>query len=288
MAGVAITRMEMSASELRAAAKAAQTPAVVRRILALALVLEGEDRETAAQTCGMDRQTLRDWVHRYNSDGVAGLANRKGAGRPPKLNAEQKEAFKQLVEKGPDRAEDRWCAGAASTSSAGSRRSSMSKCMSARSASSSTPWAIVACRCARSIPKSDLKPRRLLKKLRPTCRRKPPRGRQVQTPRNLVSGRSSRRPAGNADARLGQMRGPARARRATSAMNGPISSAPSAPPGSATAALVLPNANAEAMSLHLAEIAKQVAAGAHAILILDGAGYHQSLSPQHSDQHLAC
>ncbi len=107
MAGVAITRMELSASELRAAARAAKTPAVVRRILALALVLEGEDRGTAAKACGMDRQTLRDWVHRYNSDGVAGLANRKGAGRPPKLNAEQKEAFKQLVEKGPDRAEDK-------------------------------------------------------------------------------------------------------------------------------------------------------------------------------------
>ena len=100
MAGVAITRMELSASELRAAAKAAKTPAVVRRILALALVLEGEDRGTAAKTCGMDRQTLRDWVHRYNSDGVAGLANRKGAGRPPKLNAEQKEALKQLFERG--------------------------------------------------------------------------------------------------------------------------------------------------------------------------------------------
>lgn len=107
MAGVVITRMDLSAGELRAAAKAAKTPAVVRRILALALVLEGEDRGTAAKTCGMDRQTLRDWVHRYNSDGVAGLANRRGAGRPPKLNAEQKEAFKQLVEKGPDRAEDK-------------------------------------------------------------------------------------------------------------------------------------------------------------------------------------
>src|SRR5271168_2168662 len=107
MAGVAITRMELSASELRAVGKTAKTPAVVRRILALALVLEGEDRGTAAKTCGMDRQTLRDWVHRYNSDGVAGLANRKGVGRPPKLNAEQKEAFKQLVEKGPDRAEDK-------------------------------------------------------------------------------------------------------------------------------------------------------------------------------------
>ena len=88
-------------------AKAAKTPAVVRRILALALVLEGEDRGTAAKTCGMDRQTLRDWVHRYNRDGVAGLANRKGSGRRPKLNAEPREAFKQLVEKGPDWAEDK-------------------------------------------------------------------------------------------------------------------------------------------------------------------------------------
>ena len=107
MAGVAITRTELGASELRAEGKRAKTPAVVRRILALALVLEGVDRDTAAKTCGMDRQTLRDWVHRYNSDGLAGLANRKSKGRPPKLNAEQKEAFKQLVETGPDRAKDK-------------------------------------------------------------------------------------------------------------------------------------------------------------------------------------
>ena len=45
-------------------------------MLALALVLEGSDRTTAANTCGMDRQTLRDWVHRYNQEGLAGLRNR--------------------------------------------------------------------------------------------------------------------------------------------------------------------------------------------------------------------
>lgn len=43
----------------------------------------------------------------------------------------------------------------------------------------------------------------------------------------------------------------------------------------ATAALVLPNANAEAMNLHLEEISHQVAANAHAAIILDGAGYHK-------------
>ncbi|PJN92405.1 hypothetical protein CNY89_30005, partial [Amaricoccus sp. HAR-UPW-R2A-40] len=33
---------------------------------------------TAAETCGMDRQTLRDWVHR-NAEGLAGLSNQRGA-----------------------------------------------------------------------------------------------------------------------------------------------------------------------------------------------------------------
>ena len=51
--------------------------AAARRILALALMLDGVDRKTAAETCGMDRQTLRDWVHRYNAAGLAGLRNLK-------------------------------------------------------------------------------------------------------------------------------------------------------------------------------------------------------------------
>jgi hypothetical protein len=42
----------------------------------------------------------------------------------------------------------------------------------------------------------------------------------------------------------------------------------------ATAALVVPTANTEVMSLHLAEIGRQVTPGSHATLVLDGAGYH--------------
>ena len=46
-------------------------------------------------------------------------------------------------------------------------------------------------------------------------------------------------------------------------------------PGRGVAAgLVLPYANTEAMTLHLAEIARAVAPGAHAVLVLDGAGWH--------------
>jgi len=103
-AAVAITRVDLSASELRAAAGKEKIAAAARRMLALAMVLEGSDRTTAAKTCGMDRQTLRDWVHRYNAEGLAGLRNRTSPGAKPKLTAAQKMELARLVEAGPDRA----------------------------------------------------------------------------------------------------------------------------------------------------------------------------------------
>jgi transposase len=42
------------------------------------------------------------------------------------------------------------------------------------------------------------------------------------------------------------------------------------------AAWVLPYANARAMNMHLVEIGRQVAPGAHAVVVLDGAGWHQT------------
>ena len=70
---IAITRLDLSTVDLRSAAKRTKDVAAARRMLCLAMVLEGSDRTTAAETCGMDRQTLRDWVHRYNAGGLAGL-----------------------------------------------------------------------------------------------------------------------------------------------------------------------------------------------------------------------
>ena len=49
----------------------------MRRLLAIALVLEGRPRTEAAEACGMDRQTLRDWVHHYNNGGIEGLSSRR-------------------------------------------------------------------------------------------------------------------------------------------------------------------------------------------------------------------
>jgi transposase len=48
----------------------------VRRVLAIALVLEGRSRAEAAEQNGRDRQTLNDWVHRDNATGIDGLKSR--------------------------------------------------------------------------------------------------------------------------------------------------------------------------------------------------------------------
>ena len=50
----------------------------------------------------MDRQTLRDWVIRYNEEGVEGLRDRPRSGRRSRLNAEQLAELARLVEEGPD------------------------------------------------------------------------------------------------------------------------------------------------------------------------------------------
>src|SRR5260370_35945915 len=104
-------RDDFTASDLRRLAARAKDADQVRRLLALAAVYDGMDRETAARIGGMDRQTLRDWAHRFNEYGPDGLINVKPAGRRPKLSVEQQEALRQLVEAGPDPEKDgvvRW------------------------------------------------------------------------------------------------------------------------------------------------------------------------------------
>jgi transposase len=99
---VAITRRELDAGGLRREAGRCRDARAARRMLALALVLEGASREEAARAAGMDRQTLRDWVHRYNEEGLAGLRDRPRSGRKPRLTAEQEAELVTAVERGPD------------------------------------------------------------------------------------------------------------------------------------------------------------------------------------------
>jgi transposase len=74
-------------------------------MLALALVMEGVSRGYAAHACGMDRQTLRDWVHRYNADGLSRLADRWGDSGPKRRLSPTLEAgVAEQVRLGPDHA----------------------------------------------------------------------------------------------------------------------------------------------------------------------------------------
>jgi transposase len=102
---VAITRAEYDAAGLRQAAAQSKDADAARRMLALAMVLDGSPRAEAATTCGMDRQTLRDWVHRYNEEGLPGLSDRKPPGAKPRLSMEQQEELAELVRSGPNPAE---------------------------------------------------------------------------------------------------------------------------------------------------------------------------------------
>ncbi len=97
-----ITRTEYTAEALRGLSSRCSEGAQVRRILALAMVLEGRSRTEAAELNGMDRQTLRDWVHRYNAQGLAGLKSRSAPGRAPSLTALQRAELLDLVIAGPD------------------------------------------------------------------------------------------------------------------------------------------------------------------------------------------
>ena len=99
---VAITRKELGAAELRREAGRCRDARAARRMLALALVLEGGSRAEAARAAGMDRQTLRDWVHRYNAEGLAGLSDRRRPGPRPRLSPEQEAEQVTAVEQGPD------------------------------------------------------------------------------------------------------------------------------------------------------------------------------------------
>src|SRR6187455_1344739 len=282
---IAITRHEPGAGELRREAARCRDARAARRMLALALVLEGASREEAARAAGMDRQTLRDWVHRYNAEGLAGLSDRPRSGRKPRLTAEQEAELATAVERGPDPDRDprvglrppegRLRGALAPGRPAGPDRGPLRG------------------PAARALGRQGPAPARL----------RPPVG-QAEAPEGgrggaggvqksfatLVAAALPERARGKPvevwfqdEARVGQQgtltrvwarrgtrpRAPRDRRYAWAYLFGAV-----CPERAVGAGLVLPYANAEAMNLHLQEVSRHVTPGAHAVLVLDGAGWH--------------
>ena len=104
-------RTDYSATDLRVLAKRTKDNNQSRRLLSLAAVLDGMSRTDAARIGGMDRQTLRDWVHRFNQQGPDGLRDLHAGGVAPRLSSERLAELAAIVEAGPDRDRDgvvRW------------------------------------------------------------------------------------------------------------------------------------------------------------------------------------
>jgi transposase len=92
---------EHTPAELRALARRERDGRVGSRLLALANAPDGMNRGAAARAAGMDRRTLRDWVRRYNAEGVEGLRDRPRAGRPCRLDEGRQATPKALILRGP-------------------------------------------------------------------------------------------------------------------------------------------------------------------------------------------
>ncbi len=260
---------------------------------ALAFGLGGRSRIEAAQNCGMDRQTLRDRVHRDSEAGLVGLVDRSLPGRAPMLSAEQTGELAELVEAGPDPEADRvirW------------RRIDLCHVVERRFGIRVAERAMGSILRRLGVAKLSARPRpspersgspRAIQGISPNRPARRCLRRRRTSPSRRGSGSSPGAAIGPrplADARVGQQgtltRSNMYVRRARRGTR------PSAPkdcryawadifgavcPARATgAALVMPCANTDAMSAHLAEIGRRVSSGADAILVLDGAGWHSS------------
>lgn len=94
-------RGDYSAPDLRSLARRCGDAEQVRRLLAMASILDGGSRSEAAKIGGVTLQIVRDWVIRYNAAGPDGLKSRKAPGKPPILNDAQRRALAAQVEAGP-------------------------------------------------------------------------------------------------------------------------------------------------------------------------------------------
>jgi transposase len=101
MAAAIGVRTDYTSSDLRGFARRCSDPDQVRRLLALASIVDGGSRSDAAKFAGVTLQIVRDWVLRFNEGGPDALATRKAPGRASILNDEQRARLAEQVEAGP-------------------------------------------------------------------------------------------------------------------------------------------------------------------------------------------
>ena len=133
MGSAVLMRADYSAAELRRLARRSKDTRQSSRLLSLAAVRDGMSRAEAARIGGMDRQTLRDWVHRFNEAGPDGLRDSWSSGPGRGSHPSNSLSWQRLSRPVPILPSTASCAGGASISRWSSRIASASPITSAMS-----------------------------------------------------------------------------------------------------------------------------------------------------------
>ena len=258
MAAAISTRGDFDAGALRAAARRSKDGPQARRLLALAAIYDGATRTEAAKIDGVGLQVVRDWVLRFNAHGPDGLIDRRAPGQAPRLNerascgaggdpGERTDPGGARVVRWRIVDPCQWIFEVFRISVSQQTLSRVLRTMGYRKLSARP----------RHQPRPKARSRILKKSPRPPGRNRTREGRR-SWPIDLVRRRGADRPEKQDHPPLGQARNaPERAKRPANAsayIFGAI-----CPKEGKGAALVMPRCDTEAMTLHLAEIATQIA-----------------------------
>ncbi|MCR6732772.1 MAG: IS630 family transposase [Afipia sp.] len=270
-------RGDFTASQLRALARKTKDGPQARRLLALAAIYDGATRTEAARIGGVTLQIIRDWVMRFNARGAAGLLDGKSPGQPSRLNDVQRQAIVRMIESGPIPAIHgvvRW------------RLIDLSQWIYEEFRITVAKQTLSRELRAMGYRKLSARPRHHAQAegaIEDFKKKFPARLDEVARENAIDVGKieiwfqdEARIGQKNKITRRWAKRGtrpsaPQDQRTASTYIFGAI-----CPKQGKGAALILPSCNIEAMNLHLAEIAKAVAPGAHAVLLVDQAGWHLS------------
>ena len=267
-------REDFDAAELRRLAKLSKDAGQSRRLLALAVIYDGGRRTDAARTGHVGLQVIRDWVLHFNAEGPDGLIDRKAPGPVAKLDDAQRQALGARVDAGPNPAVDgvvRW------------RLKDLAGWIRDVFAISLDETTVSRELKAMGFTKMTARPRhhaqeegviedfkKKFPELVAEARRRLPDGTEIEIwwqdearvgQKNKITRRWARRGT--------RPRAPHDQRTKSAYIFGAI-----CPERGVGAALVLPHCDTQAMQLHLEEISSRVRARAHALLLLDQAGWH--------------
>jgi transposase len=95
----------VSLAELKRLARSEKDAKLSKRFQIIVLAIEGYTAPAIARSLGLSRRPCQGWVQRFNEEGLAGLYDKPGRGRPPLLTAKEQTRLKQRIDAGPTEAD---------------------------------------------------------------------------------------------------------------------------------------------------------------------------------------